>query len=357
MRFLLPCQHYMEKKTLYILLLFSVQLHAQFKFSGTVSEDYQNATAYLSVVDNYNKTDLFITEQIIQESKIDANGYFIFEGDFLNAKNKFYNIHIDKCSTDINDFRHALNHCEDSHDILFIANNSNSIQFPLNNLAQVFCDIQSNNNYNNIIRKVDSLEEVLLTDLQYSKSDAQRKIIYGTSFRKLQQFSNTFNEPLAELYAFQLYSSNKSIYNRFFQKDLKTSEYYLILLNKLKENYPKSTYSKQFEEELKQQQYLFIKKEKNTKMYFYILCFLLICSIILNLYLYKRQYNKKAERINYTDTLSPQEQKVFEYMHQKLTNKEIASTLFISVSTVKTHINNIYTKLNIIARNEVDSFF
>ena len=217
-RFLLPCPHYMQKNILYILLIFSLQIHAQFKFSGTVNEDFQSATAYLSVVDNYNKTDLFITEQIIQESKIDANGYFIFEGDFLNTKNKFYNIHIDKCATDINDFRHALDHCEDSHDILFIANNSNSIHFPLNNLAQVFCDIQSNNNYNNIIQKVDSLEEVLLTDLQHSKSDTQRKIIYETSFKKLQQFSSTFNEPLAELYAFQLYAATNLYTIGFFKR-------------------------------------------------------------------------------------------------------------------------------------------
>ena len=35
------------------------------------------------------------------------------------------------------------------------------------------------------------------------------------------------------------------------------------------------------------------------------------------------------------------------------TNKEIGSELFISVSTVKTHINNLYKKLNVTSRDEV----
>jgi len=44
-------------------------------------------------------------------------------------------------------------------------------------------------------------------------------------------------------------------------------------------------------------------------------------------------------------------------MNQKMSNKEIADSLFISVSTVKSHINAIYTKLSITSRKEIPSFF
>ena len=39
------------------------------------------------------------------------------------------------------------------------------------------------------------------------------------------------------------------------------------------------------------------------------------------------------------------------------TNKEIASELFISLSTVKTHINNLNKKLNVTSRKELKRLF
>ena len=44
-------------------------------------------------------------------------------------------------------------------------------------------------------------------------------------------------------------------------------------------------------------------------------------------------------------------------MHKGITNKEIAEQLFISLSTVKSHINTIYSKLSISSRKEIDQFF
>ncbi|HIN98295.1 MAG TPA: LuxR family transcriptional regulator, partial [Flavobacteriaceae bacterium] len=38
-------------------------------------------------------------------------------------------------------------------------------------------------------------------------------------------------------------------------------------------------------------------------------------------------------------------------------NKEIATELFVSVSTVKTHINNIYKKLGVSSRDEVKALY
>ena len=40
-------------------------------------------------------------------------------------------------------------------------------------------------------------------------------------------------------------------------------------------------------------------------------------------------------------------------MLENKTNKEIASALFVSVSTIKTHINNLYKKLEVTSREEV----
>ncbi|MBS9462299.1 response regulator transcription factor [Flagellimonas sp. 389] len=51
--------------------------------------------------------------------------------------------------------------------------------------------------------------------------------------------------------------------------------------------------------------------------------------------------------------LSKQETTIQNLILQGKTNKEIAGELFISLSTVKTHITNIYSKLNVSNRREL----
>lgn len=54
-----------------------------------------------------------------------------------------------------------------------------------------------------------------------------------------------------------------------------------------------------------------------------------------------------------TQPLSLREVDVLKYLNEGSSNKEISEKLFISLNTVKTHIRNIYTKLNINNRLDV----
>ncbi len=66
---------------------------------------------------------------------------------------------------------------------------------------------------------------------------------------------------------------------------------------------------------------------------------------------YARQ-KEAREETNFKKMLSPREAEVMDLINKGLTNKEIADTLFISLSTVKTHINNIYKILEVKNRRE-----
>lgn len=343
-------------KHLYLLFFFllSIPCFSQFEFSGDVNEEFISSTVYLTAIDNYNRSSIFLTEQIIQESEIDSLGQFLFKGDFLSDKNKFYKIYIDKCNETVTDYNHLLDHCDDSNYIIFIANNTDKIYFPLNNFEQMFCSVQFSRTQNIAIHKIDSIQETLLVNLQDSKSDEQRKIIYKNAFKKLQKFSATLDEPLVELYAYQLYSDEKSFSRVTYLEDLKTSDYYSILEDKLEESYPNSHYTKQYKEDLYRDQAH--DHIGNFNIIIGILSSLLIISILINFYLIQKKRKKKS-KVNYKVVLSPQEQKVFELMNENITNKEIADKLFISLSTVKTHINNIYSKLSISSRKEITHFF
>lgn len=67
------------------------------------------------------------------------------------------------------------------------------------------------------------------------------------------------------------------------------------------------------------------------------------------------EYKQIIESIQQTDfknLLSPREIEVLELIDDGLSNKEIAERLFVSLSTVKTHINNIYKILEVKNRRE-----
>ncbi|MCX6223390.1 MAG: helix-turn-helix transcriptional regulator, partial [Bacteroidia bacterium] len=52
-------------------------------------------------------------------------------------------------------------------------------------------------------------------------------------------------------------------------------------------------------------------------------------------------------------TLTVQERKIFSLLKDGRSNKEISEECGISLSTVKSHVNNIYSKLNISSRTDV----
>lgn len=341
----------------FLILFFFINIlksNSQFKFTGIVNDDYLDATAYLSIVDNCNKKDLLLTESILQECRIN-NGEFEFKGDFLEKTNQIYKIHIDNCKEQINNFKHLLNHCEDSKEIIFIANNNDSIHFPLNNLSQIFCDIDQSNSVNSAILLIENLQETILNDLQNTINDRQRNKIYQKHFKKLQSFSQQFNEPLAELYAYHLYANENAISRDYYLTDLKKSNYYNDLLNRLKKSYINSPYYELYKIHLIKDQYPSLKNKSTTYKYIVIiLSLLLIVSLIINYFLIKKNKPESASK-DYKELLTPQEINVFELM-QNHSNKEIGDKLFISVSTVKTHINNIYSKLSIRSRKELKRF-
>lgn len=68
------------------------------------------------------------------------------------------------------------------------------------------------------------------------------------------------------------------------------------------------------------------------------------------------EIHKNNERIDKRDLLTHRQQQVFDLILQNKTNKEISEELFIELSTLKTHINNIYKTLDIKSRKETKKF-
>lgn len=214
----------------------------------------------------------------------------------------------------------------------------------------MLCEFTINRKENKYIYELDALQEKLLFPLENAINDKQRELVYKDYFTQLKQFSKKLNHPLAELYAYQLYAHKNSFSRNFYLKDIqKKPDYYTTLNERLAKN-NLSVFANQFKKDI-----LFDtnKSIPNSNLWYYLLIGLLGISLFFNFKLYK----KKTKKINYQDLLTKQEQRIFIEMNNGLNNQAIADKLFISMSTVKTHINNIYSKLQITSRKEIERFF
>lgn len=340
----------------YILIFFCGHVGvSQHYFEGHVNNDRWSSDIYLSVIEDYRTFDIINDEQIITKVKSDSNGFFKFNKHELDAEQKIYKLHVDNCHSKNQSGNHFENHCLDYRDILFIAKRTDSIKFPLTFESQIFCNIISNNPKTNAFIQIDSLKEAMKFDYSEFRSKANRTLNDKKWFKTLQDFGENLNEPLAELYIYAFLSNRSNQLHSFYLQDLKTNSYYDELLARLKTTYPHSSYTAQYEAELISDNYM-VNTIDNTSIFkwSYLWTSLLIMSFALNLYFIfsvKKKYSKTS--FITTSQLTKQEQKVLELLLTDRTNKNIAEILFISVSTVKTHVNNIYKKLNINSRQEL----
>ena len=345
--------------TTLILVVFCLQIcSAQYKFSGYINPEQNSSSVYLSVIDDYRKLSGVYNEQIISKTEADSLGFFIFSGNLLEPENRIYKIHTDNCNGQY-EGSHFNGICTDSYQITFIAKNTDTLHLPYTFDKQIFCDIESNNPKSIALIRIDSLKEEMKFAYTEYRSEANRKLNNKKWFQILQDFSKNLDEPLAELYTYAYISDRTNDLNDYYIEDLKTNRFYEALGQHLNTAYPESSYTKQYFKELRADQYMLTSNSYVTADNKTIILFsLLVISIGLNIVLLYRTFRQKRDRkTELKGNLSKQEQVVLEHLLQDKTNKEIAESLFLSVSTVKTHNNNIYKKLKVQSREDLKYLF
>ena len=78
----------------------------------------------------------------------------------------------------------------------------------------------------------------------------------------------------------------------------------------------------------------------------------LILGIWLGINIVQRRQAKKSRKKPSTSNLSEREYEVLNLMADGQSNQEIADQLFVSLNTVKTHISNIFAKLDVQRRTQ-----
>ncbi len=349
----------MQLRCLIALLIFSWCCEAQYSFSGYTNPDEWQKTVYLSIVEDYRKMSGVYSEQIIAKTSADETGYFEFKGDMLSTENRIYRIHVDKCTETQQDVNHFNGHCSDSEELLFIAKNTDTLKLPFSFGNQVFCRVESNNPKANAFLKIDSLKNDMRFAYGEVRSEANRKLNNKKWFTTLQDYGTALNEPVAELAIYAYLSDRSSDLHSYYVEDLQNNSYYDNLKERLETAYPNAPYTAQYRNELAADRFMLASAEEDVNTSFDIYLYaVLTLSFCLNLFLLYRMWkNKHSKTEDLKSKLSKQEQVVLEHLLQDKSNKDIAEALFLSVSTIKTHTNNIYKKLEVQSRDDVKSLF
>lgn len=125
-------------------------------------------------------------------------------------------------------------------------------------------------------------------------------------------------------------------------------EYYITVLDKLKESTISPSEYLFLEEKMAFINQSVLENELAMSQWLNVGLVLLCISLILGFFFLNRKHKPSKNPL-----LSKQEATVRNLILQGKTNKEIANELFISLSTVKTHITHIYNKLNVANRQEL----
>ncbi|WP_426429419.1 response regulator transcription factor [Winogradskyella sp. HB-48] len=349
----------MQLRCIIAFLILSWCCEAQYSFSGYTNPNEWQKTVYLSIVEDYRKMSGVYSEQIIAKTTADETGFFEFKGDMLNAENRIYRIHVDKCTETQQDVNHFNGYCSDSEELLFIAKNTDTLKLPFSFGNQVFCKVESNNPRANAFLKIDSLKNDMRFAYGEVRSEANRKLNNKKWFTTLQDYGTALNEPIAELGIYAYLSDRSSYLHSYYVEDLKNNPYYDGLKERLETAYPNAPYTTQYKNELAADRFMLAtaEEDKNSSFNIYLYTVLAI-SFFLNLFLlYRIWKNKHSKSEDLRSRLSKQEQVVLEHLLQDKSNKDIAESLFLSVSTIKTHTNNIYKKLDVQSRDEAKSLF
>lgn len=268
-------------------------IHGQIKLDTTK----WSPIAYLSIIPEFSQLNTISYENIIERTEISKDGTFSFNSDFLSSNDRFYRLHISK----IDDPPASLIIGGKDHNHFFlIANRNSEIKIQSGRDERLFNNLTINGYQpNEALMEINSIIGLLDT-LDYFGSSINRDFIRNAVHDRIKKYADTCSHPLVSSYA--LYKIG------------------------------------------------YEPTKKSDWMILWIIVVLILLTISIVWYVFR---SKQQSKKNPLSDLTIQERKIFALLKEGKSNKEIADECAISISTVKSHVNNIYSKLGVGSRKEI----
>lgn len=279
----------------------------------------------LKDIPNFDKAKLIAT------ATVNENGFFAFKRKLIADKNEIYRLHISRIEKLLKDTLQT--------DQLFILSNKDSIHFKKG--KRPFVNYTNTNKADAEWQRLQKFENSLYR-MAFSNEEGVISKGYVGNMK-------SYTKDSLQILMVKLIGIKQLDNRNLLEKDIaKNPEYYISLWDELKES------------DLDRSEYLFLenklafltteiaKKKYQTSKFINILLGGFIAVLLFYIFL----LSKKKSNLGTMD-LSKREKNIQRLILQGKSNKEIANELFISLSTVKTHITNIYSKLQVTNRKEL----
>lgn len=320
-----------------------------------IGDEWQ-AQIYMASIEKLSDYYRASADLIIHVAAVQADGSFVLEGNNLPDEQRFYRLYLmkeqnteyDAClyvGGDDHNFIHVVLDNDDQLEIIA----DSSFYSPFGNY-----DVKGNRD-NQLMR---DLARIVYPSFNFYKIKfpSELRLSEEKLHQDLKIFIDSTQNALPVLAAI-----NNTNFDEFFEQD---KAFYADFGERLKATLPYSNYTKHY---LRKLSYYNYEEGNNPPNWVLALLFVLTSLLVLAAFVILRlRAALKTAKIEQAtspssvlpteeailDRLTLKEREILGLIQEGKSNKEIASALFVEVSTVKSHINKLYSKLQVSNRKE-----
>ena len=300
--------------------------------TGNVKLDNQwDRIAYLSYIPSFEDMYAMSHDMIIASAPIDSSGNFLFDLSFLPTETQLYRIHLQKKG----DTKTTLIIGGKEENFLFLfAKREEAIRLQASGITPPFGKVVfSTPMINQQFQQIN--ESIVRSDSIASESSAMKRSFILTKLEEdLMTIADTSSNALIAAYAF--HRTNISPDDERFMEFSRTFQ----------EKWPQSSIS--YDKPLRISRTNTVSSQ--TWLIVVVLCGIALLVIGYGLGRYLPADSKRQTKVK---ELSLQERKVYELLQQSASNKDISEALNIGISTVKSHVSSILSKMEVKSRKDL----
>ena len=311
------------------------ECQAQLQIIGSISMDTSNwaPVAYLSIIPDFTQMYVISNELIMERSEIGADGTFRFDTKTMGQEDHLYRIHFSKKGEPP---ASLIIGGRDENHLFLVANSRSEIGISIEGRKQLLGRVTYSGYKPNLaLQEINQIAGFLDTLDMYGPA-VNRDFVREAVYERLRRYADTCSAPLISLYA---------LYHSRFESDFPVNPvFYKKYLRKWK--HENSEYFTAFRAQLP------VKESPKILWPLLITLFsVAIVTLVTIAYVRKKRLAKSPYQ-----SLTVQERKIFSLLKEGKSNKEISEFCGVSLSTVKSHVNNIYSKLNLNSRTDAMDF-
>ncbi|MEM8523834.1 MAG: LuxR C-terminal-related transcriptional regulator [Bacteroidota bacterium] len=321
-------------------------INAQYLIEGKVNltNDWQ-PYVYLAALDEWN--DFFSASQqmILKRTTIDSNGRFRFSGEELPKTQALYRLYFIQEPEE--EVLFITQGAERNH-LTFIFSNADTLLLHTSPDKALLVDYQMESTCSGNASFEHLMKEILSNNAQLDQSSTgrARKLLIEKQNSYLKNIMDTSQNGFTKMLALSrltLPSKEKEILARKTIEVLKNEKYAPKYAQSLQLAIERNNISQT------------LRSLSQTKKILWVSLGLNVIFLLLLFWKYSNQISSK-EAVPKENLFTPKEQEILILLAQGYSNKEMANQLFVGLSTIKTHINNIYRKAQLKDRKEAISF-